>query len=170
MGVMIGPILGPTLGGYLTEVASWRWTFYINIPVGILSLLLIWKFLPETQKRNRHMNWLGLGILWCFIAGLQYLLDRGNHQDWFSAWDIRIAGFFILMGVLGFVLPSWRRQIQCIVNLDIFRDSKLFYCLHITGTILYWVIRFDGVAAHHDGEFASLSCFNHWFKHGATRN
>jgi DHA2 family multidrug resistance protein len=87
MGVMVGPILGPTLGGWLTEYTSWRWTFYINLPVGILSLFLASQFVPETVRRARRMDWTGFGLMVLGVASLQYMLDRGNHQDWFSAND-----------------------------------------------------------------------------------
>src|SRR4051812_4205119 len=91
LGVMVGPVLGPTLGGWLTDVASWRWTFYINVPVGALSFFLASSFIPESQRRERRMDWTGLALLGIGVAALQYLLDRGTSQDWFAAWDIRIA-------------------------------------------------------------------------------
>src|SRR5438128_2330618 len=80
LGVMVGPVLGPTLGGWLTDVASWRWTFYINVPVGALSLFLAAQFVPDTERRKRRMDWSGFLLLAMGIAGLQYLLDRGNQQ------------------------------------------------------------------------------------------
>src|SRR3954454_145111 len=63
LGVMVGPVLGPTLGGYLTDVSSWRWTFYINVPVGVLSLVLAWQFVPETVRRARALDWRGFLLL-----------------------------------------------------------------------------------------------------------
>src|SRR3954466_10196436 len=87
LGVMVGPVLGPTLGGWLTEVAGWRWTFYINVPVGGLSLFLAMNYISESTKRERRMDWTGLVLLGMGVAGLQYLLDRGTTQDWFAAWD-----------------------------------------------------------------------------------
>src|SRR3954452_18900307 len=90
LGVMVGPVLGPTLGGWLTDVASWRWTFYINVPVGGLSLFLAMNYISESAKRERRMDWTGLVLLGAGVAGLQYMLDRGTTQDWFSAIDIRI--------------------------------------------------------------------------------
>src|ERR1043165_9118486 len=91
LGVMVGPVLGPTLGGWLTDVASWRWTFYINVPVGALSLFLTSSYVSESTKRHRRMDWTGMLLLATGIAGLQYVFDRGNSQDWFSAIDIRTA-------------------------------------------------------------------------------
>src|SRR5438034_161663 len=60
MGVMVGPILGPSLGGYLTEIASWRWTFYVNLPFGIVAALMAYRFVPDTLRKERRMDWLGL--------------------------------------------------------------------------------------------------------------
>jgi DHA2 family multidrug resistance protein len=81
LGVMVGPVLGPTLGGWLTDISSWRWTFYINVPVGILSLFLAYQFVPDTERKARRVDWVGFALLSTGIAGLQYFLDRGNQQD-----------------------------------------------------------------------------------------
>jgi DHA2 family multidrug resistance protein len=89
MGVMVGPILGPTLGGYLTEFYSWRWAFYINVPVGILALLGILAFVPETERhRNRGFDFFGFALLSIAIGALQLMLDRGNSLDWFGSREI----------------------------------------------------------------------------------
>src|SRR4051812_16547812 len=73
LGVMVGPVLGPTLGGWLTDVASWRWTFYINVPIGALSLFLAYQFIPDTPRRERRMDWTGMLLLAAGIAGVQYV-------------------------------------------------------------------------------------------------
>jgi DHA2 family multidrug resistance protein len=124
MGVMVGPVLGPTLGGWLTDVASWRWTFYINLPVGLLSIFLAWQFIPEAPKRERRMDWLGLGLLAAGVAGLQYLLDRGTQQDWFDAPDIRIAALGAVAGLAAFGWHSLRRGREALFDLRIFRDRN----------------------------------------------
>jgi DHA2 family multidrug resistance protein len=124
MGVMVGPVLGPTLGGWLTDVASWRWTFYINLPVGLLSIFLAWQYIPETAKRERRMDWLGLGFLATGIAGVQYVLDRGTQQDWFDAADIRIAAAACVAGLAAFGWHSWRRGREALFDLRIFRDRN----------------------------------------------
>src|SRR5512135_1322048 len=91
MGVMVAPILGPTLGGWLTEVISWRWTFYINLPVGIVSFLLALRYVPDTATRERRMDWLGFASLALGIGALQLFRDRGNEDDWFSSQTIVMA-------------------------------------------------------------------------------
>jgi DHA2 family multidrug resistance protein len=89
MGVMVGPILGPTLGGYLTEYYSWRWAFYINVPLGILALLGILSFVPETERHpNRGFDFFGFALLSIAIGALQLMLDRGNSLDWFGSREI----------------------------------------------------------------------------------
>src|SRR5512137_2235456 len=85
MGVMVAPIMGPTLGGWLTEYFSWRWTFYINLPVGILSFVLSMRYVHDTPTKARRMDWLGFASLAAAIGALQLVLDRGNEDDWFSS-------------------------------------------------------------------------------------
>ena len=89
MGVMVGPILGPTLGGFLTEYYSWRWTFYINLPIGILALLGIGIFMRETPlRRAGSFDFFGFAALSIAIGALQLMLDRGESQDWFGSREI----------------------------------------------------------------------------------
>lgn len=89
VGVMVGPILGPTLGGYLTEVYDWRWVFYINLPFGLLALGGVLAFVPETVRdRERRFDIFGFAMLSLAIGALQLLLDRGESQEWFSSTEI----------------------------------------------------------------------------------
>jgi DHA2 family multidrug resistance protein len=124
VGVMVGPILGPTLGGYLTEVASWRWNFYINIPVGVLSYFLVLQFLPESDKKARGMDWTGFLLLSLAIAATQYFLDRGNHQDWFGAKDIQLAAFLAVVGWVGFIVFSFSPRENYVIDFSIFKDRN----------------------------------------------
>ena len=89
VGVMVGPILGPTLGGYLTDLYEWRWVFYINLPFGILALLGIMTFVPETEKDpTRRFDVFGFTLLSLAIGALQMMLDRGQSRDWFTSGEI----------------------------------------------------------------------------------
>lgn len=124
LGVMVGPVLGPTLGGWLTEAASWRWTFYINVPVGALSLFLASQFVPDTPKKARKMDWPGIALLATGVAGTQYALDRGTAQDWLAAMDIRISLVLGILGVFGFIFYSWRRREAALFDLRIFKDRN----------------------------------------------
>jgi DHA2 family multidrug resistance protein len=102
MGVMVGPILGPTLGGYLTEFYNWRWAFYINLPVGAFAVLGLLASLPETERRaSRGFDFFGFALLGLAIGALQIMLDRGNLRDWFSSTEIiveaSLAGTFFYL-------------------------------------------------------------------------
>jgi MFS transporter, DHA2 family, multidrug resistance protein len=89
VGVMVGPILGPTLGGYLTEYHSWRWAFYINLPVGILALLGVLAFVPNAAGvQKRGFDFFGFALLSIAIGALQLMLDRGNALDWFDSSEV----------------------------------------------------------------------------------
>jgi MFS transporter, DHA2 family, multidrug resistance protein len=88
--VMVGPILGPVLGGWLTENYTWRYVFYINLPIGILAFIGIRIFLAETPRRAEKLDWFGFGTLSLGIGALQILLDRGEQLDWFSSGEIII--------------------------------------------------------------------------------
>src|SRR5712672_2583621 len=89
--VMVGPVLGSVLGGWLTENYTWRWVFYINLPLGALAFLGISTFLPETeQNAGAKLDWFGFGTLSLTIGALQVLLDRGEQLDWFGSSEIWI--------------------------------------------------------------------------------
>lgn len=125
VGVMLGPILGPTLGGYLTEVFNWRWTFYINLPVGILASAMAYISVPESEIKKRPMDWFGLLTIVIGVGSLQYLLDRGNSQGWFSAFDIKTAAVLSVAGFLSFVLYQLlARPRHSIFSLNIFADKN----------------------------------------------
>ena len=87
--IMIGPILGPTLGGFLTEYYSWRWVFYINLPFGAVVLFIILSLMPETEREERPFDGLGFFALALIIAGIQLILDRGHHLDWLDSLEIQ---------------------------------------------------------------------------------
>jgi DHA2 family multidrug resistance protein len=124
MGVMLGPILGPTLGGWLTEYLSWRWIFYINLPVGVLSLLLAARVVPDAAIVPRKLDWAGLLLASLGIAAGQFVLDRGNEDGWFSSPLIVGAALVSLLALGGFVLYALSTRAQPIFNLRLFRDRN----------------------------------------------
>ncbi len=135
MGVMIGPILGPTLGGWLTESLSWRWVFYINLPVGILAFLGLSAFLPE-KIRDPHarFDWIGFGALSIGIGALQMLLDRGEQQDWFGSTEIIIEAILAGLGIYLFVVHMITAK-KPFINPRLFKDANFVSGLLIMFTI-----------------------------------
>lgn len=135
LGVMVGPILGPTLGGWLTETANWRWTFYVNVPVGALSLFLSTQFVPDTPRKARKMDWPGLLLLGTGVACAQYALDRGNQQDWLAATDIRVTVVLAFVGLTGFVLYSLRVGEKAVFDIRIFTDRNFAMACLVVGVL-----------------------------------
>ncbi len=90
VGVMVGPILGPVFGGYLTDNFDWRWVFFINLPFGIVALLGGFAVLPNLRAKVRRFDLLGFSMLAIGVAALQLCLDRGQQLDWFDSWEVRI--------------------------------------------------------------------------------
>src|SRR4051812_22965707 len=88
MGVMIGPILGPVLGGWLTENYSWRWVFLVNLPVGVLCTVLLIRYMPSSEVKKRRFDLFGFALLALALGGLQMMLDRGEQLDWFESWEV----------------------------------------------------------------------------------
>lgn len=98
-GVMIGPIAGPVLGGWLTDAYNWRWVFLINLPVGALAALLMARCMPAIPKSRRRFDLFGFALLAVALAGLQLMLDRGEQLDWFASWEIRIEAGLAIAGL-----------------------------------------------------------------------
>ena len=124
MGVMVAPILGPSLGGYLTEVISWRWTFYINLPIGIASLLLAARFVPDTQVKERSMDWIGFSTLAVAIACLQLVLDRGAEKDWFDSGLICATAALGVLSFAVFIAKSMSRASHPLFDLAVLKDRN----------------------------------------------
>jgi MFS transporter, DHA2 family, multidrug resistance protein len=119
-GSVMGAFIGPTLGGYVTEYLTWRYIFYINLPVGLIALLGTAAFVPETKRdRNRPLDWFGFISLSVALGALQLMLDRGGRLDWFESWEI-IAEACI--AVLGFYLFN----VHCLTARQPFLDPRLF--------------------------------------------
>jgi len=135
MGVMVAPILGPTIGGWLTETINWRWNFYINVPIGALSFMLAARHVPDTPVKARRMDWWGLVFLAMFIGGLQYVLDRGQRADWFSAVSIRVAAATLTAGLALFVGHSLWSKRDALFNLKMFADRNFAAASFVGGAM-----------------------------------
>ncbi|HLN10040.1 MAG TPA: DHA2 family efflux MFS transporter permease subunit [Xanthobacteraceae bacterium] len=122
MGVMVGPILGPTLGGYLTDIYNWRWVFYINLPFGIVAVAGLWLFMEDTGRNSRlPFDWTGFAVLSLGIGALQLMLDRGEQLDWFGSTEIVVEAVLSLLGVYLFVVHMFTAP-KPFIPPRIFRD------------------------------------------------
>lgn len=124
MGVVVAPIVGPTLGGWLTEVVSWRWTFYINLPVGALSFLLAANHVPDTPTRERRLDWVGYGALALSLCALQLMLDRGERDDWFASRFIVSMAVASAALFVAFVARSIANRDDPLFDLAVLRDRN----------------------------------------------
>jgi len=137
-GVMIGPILGPVLGGWLTDNYSWRWVFLVNLPVGILCILIMSQFMPNSETHKRRFDMFGFALLAIALASLQFCLDRGEQKDWFSSWEIRVeAGLAIAAGWM-FLVHMFTAE-HPLFDRSMFRDRNFatgLVFMAVTGVLL----------------------------------
>jgi MFS transporter, DHA2 family, multidrug resistance protein len=135
MGVMIGPILGPTLGGWLTENLNWRWVFYINVPFGVLAAFGLLTFLKETPRNAAvKLDWIGFGALSLGIGAFQMMLDRGELLDWFSSTEIIVEAVLAALGFYCFI-------VQMALARSPFLSPKLFTDINfVVGTIFIFMV------------------------------
>jgi len=107
VGSVFGPVIGPALGGYLTEYADWRWIFFINLPFGLLALAGVLAFLPESKREpGKKLDWFGFTVLALGIGALQMMLDRGERHDWFESPEIVIEAALAALGLYLFAAHS----------------------------------------------------------------
>ncbi len=139
IGVMLAPVIGPSLGGYLTHEYSWRWVFYINIPLGILALLGGLAFLPRPPRsaQPRGFDWLGFVALAVGVGALQTMLDRGERLDWFESTEILVELCLVAVGLYVFTVQGLTAR-NPMVNLRLFRDRN--YALGVVFVFLYGLL------------------------------
>lgn len=123
VGVMVGPILGPTLGGWLTESYNWRWVFYINLPVGILTFLGLSAYLAETRISKLSFDWFGFAALSLAIGSFQMMLDRGEQLDWFSSTEIVLEGALAGLAAYLFVVHTFTAE-RPFIDPRMFKDRN----------------------------------------------
>ena len=138
LGVVVAPIIGPTLGGWITDSCSWRWVFFINLPVGIIAIMLAQMFVEDPpyirSGRASRIDYVGLALLAIWVSSLHIMLDRGQLEDWFSSRMICALLTLALLGLLAFVIWELRAP-EPIVNLHVLRDRNF-----ATGTALIAVV------------------------------
>jgi DHA2 family multidrug resistance protein len=139
MGVMVGPILGPPLGGWLTDSYSWHWVFLINVPIGALALFGVAASLPTDDTRPSRFDWRGFAFLAIGIGALQLFLDRGEQKDWWSSAEIEIEAALAFLGFYLY-LVHWKTRERSFLDLGLFKDrnflaSNVF--IFVLGVVLF---------------------------------
>ncbi len=142
LGIVAAPILGPVLGGWLTDNYSWRWIFYINIPVGFLGVLMtqwyVWD--PSYMKRRSEViDYWGIGLMAIGIGAVQVFLDQGQSEDWFESDLIIVLALMAGVGLVGFIIRELRTE-HPVVDLTVFRDTTFTLGTAVTavlGFVLY---------------------------------
>ena len=139
-GIMVGPILGPMLGGWLTDNFDWRWVFFINLPVGLFALWGILRYLPESRPKSEPLDMFGFVSLSIAIGLLQMLLDRGELLDWFDSLEIKLEAAGALAAFAFFAAHTWTVKGISFLDRDLLKDrnfvtSSMFG--FIVGVVLY---------------------------------
>ncbi|HEY3817504.1 MAG TPA: DHA2 family efflux MFS transporter permease subunit [Polyangiaceae bacterium] len=141
MAVMLGPALGPTLGGWIVDNYSWPWIFYINVPVGIVGLGMVYAFVHEdediiqknlalAQAQRKNIDWWGIGLLVAGLCALQYFLEEGQQDDWFQSAGITVAFWAALAFIAAFVVRELTCEVPA-VNIRLFKDP-----VFLSGTLI----------------------------------
>ncbi len=125
LGVMMGPTLGPTVGGYITYHAAWPWIFYINLPIGLLALFLANQYLPDSKFRVAagKVDWTGIALLTVGIGALQIMLERGERLQWFESWEIQAYAWVSAFMLVSFLWHELQTK-NPVVDLRICRDRQ----------------------------------------------
>src|SRR5437867_4405492 len=142
LGIVVAPILGPVLGGWLTDSYSWRWVFYINIPVGIASLIMTRLFIfdpPYIRRGVQRIDYWGLGMLAVGIGALQIVLDKGQEEDWFSSRWITTLAVVAAVTLVWLVVHELRTE-HPVVDLYVFKERSYavgVFLMTVVGFVLY---------------------------------
>ncbi|WP_298936315.1 DHA2 family efflux MFS transporter permease subunit [uncultured Ruegeria sp.] len=143
LGVVVAPVLGPTVGAILTEYFTWRMVFFVNLPVAAMALLLLAGELPDDETEEIKIDWKGLALLALGIGCLQFVLDQGETKDWLSSRVIQVAAIASVLGALGFIAHGLTAKTS-VVDLRLFADRNFALCnLIIAG---FAISLFGGIA------------------------
>jgi len=126
--VMVAPVSGPFLGGLITEYLNWRWIFYVNLPLGIPALILLWLLLPSRPIERRSLDLFGFVAIGVGLGALQLVLDRGAHKDWFESWEIVIELLVAISAFWVFVLHS-RSTATPLFKRDVYKNGNFMISL-----------------------------------------
>ena len=143
VGIMFGPVFGPTLGGYITEYFNWRWAFYLNVPIGILAFVMISIMVPrQGQQKQRPFNYFGFVALGIAVACIQFILDRGERLDWFASPSIILLALIGSAALWVFVVNSMTSAYP-LVDPSLFRDKN--YMSGIVLRVLFGIFLFGSL-------------------------
>jgi len=133
LGVVIGPTIGPTLGGWIVDNFSWPWIFYVNIPIGIIAAILAFTFVkePKHERVVSRIDWLGIALLIIGIASLQYVLERGQFEDWFDSRTIVLLSVLSIVSLIVFVWHELNTEHPA-VELHVLKSPTLAFCAILT--------------------------------------
>ena len=123
LGIVVAPMLGPVLGGWLTDNYSWRWVFYINIPIGLIAVILTYLFIfdpPYLRKKSMGIDYWGIGLLVLGMGSLQIMLDKGQEDDWFASHFITVLTVLAVIGLVGLVIRELTVK-HPVIDLGVFR-------------------------------------------------
>lgn len=140
VGIMFGPIIGPLLGGWITDAWSWHWIFYINIPIGVLSILMVIFFItdpPHAKRARIKIDYAGLMLLVIGVGSLQIVLDKGYREDWFSSGLIVALSAVAATALILFVILEYFRE-EPVVNVRVFRNLS-----YATGNVVMFFVFFN---------------------------
>jgi MFS transporter, DHA2 family, multidrug resistance protein len=137
VGVMVGPILGPTLGGWLTDAYSWRWVFFINVPIGLLAIYGVWRYIrPVPGPRRTRFDTFGFATLSLAIGALQLLLDRGQQNDWFSSTETWIEAIALVVMTTYFIAHTVMTPAdKSFVDFRLFKNQN-----YVTGVSFIFIV------------------------------
>ena len=140
MGVVLGPIIGPALGGWLTDGYDWRWVFYINVPLGILAFLGVLTFLAESPRRSTRFDFFGFITLSLGLGAFQMMLDRGPLKDWFGATEVWVEAVIAAVAFYLFMVHMVTAREHPFVSPSLFRDRNFVIgngFIFIVGVVLF---------------------------------
>ena len=130
---VLAPSIGPTIGGWITDNYTWRWIFYINIPVGVLAFILVTRFVEDPPwikaalANVKKLDYIGLGLLTVAMGGMQVMLDKGEENDWLASDFIRICAVLFVLGMIGLIWREWDAK-NPIMNLKLFKFKNFAIC------------------------------------------
>ncbi len=143
MGVIMGPIIAPTIGGYLSELYGWRWVFFMIVPIGLMVLVGVMVFVRDRRRTRRaYLDWTGFLALSIGIASFQYLLDRGHRLDWFDSWTIILCACVAGLAIYVFVVHSATAR-QPFINPELFQDRN--FTIGLLLTFIFGMLNFTPI-------------------------